>query len=161
MRDPQIEAVLIALRRVMRATDLHSRELARSTGLTAPQLLLLQNIDQLGKVGVGELAQEMSLSQATVTSILDRLEDRGYVQREKSAEDRRKVITALTHKGREAVKDAPVPLQQRFVERFGKLASWEQHQLIAALERVATMMDAQDMDASPVLDTGALDRQLS
>jgi DNA-binding MarR family transcriptional regulator len=159
MRDPQIEAVLIALRRVMRATDLHSRELVRSMGLTAPQLLLLQKIAQLGQVGVGELAQEMSLSQATVTSILDRLEDRGYVQREKAATDKRKVLTALTTKGVDAIKDAPVPLQQSFVDRFRKLASWEQHQLIASMERVATMMDAQDMDASPVLDTGALDRQ--
>lgn len=158
MRDPQIEAVLVALRRVMRATDLHSRELVRSTGLTAPQMLLLQTIQQLGKVGVGELAQEISLSQATVTSILDRLEDRGFVQREKSESDKRKVLTVLTSKGTDAIKDAPVPLQQSFVGRFRALASWEQHQLIASLERIAAMMDAQDIDASPVLDTGVLDR---
>lgn len=158
MRDPQIEAVLVALRRVMRATDLHSRELVRTTGLTAPQLLLLQTIQQLGVVSVGELAQEMSLSQATVTSILDRLEDRGFVQRQKGAADKRKVFTSLTDKGVAASKDAPIPLQQRFVARFGKLASWEQHQLIAALQRVAAMMDAEDIDASPVLDTGVLDR---
>lgn len=158
MRDPQIEAVLVALRRVMRATDLHSRELVRTTGLTSPQLLLLQTIEQMGKVGVGELAQEISLSQATVTSILDRLEDRGFVRREKSESDKRKVLTALTAKGVDAIKDAPVPLQQSFVERFGTLASWEQHQLIASLQRIAAMMDAQDIDASPVLDTGVLDR---
>ena len=158
MRDPQIEAVLVALRRVMRATDLHSRELVRTTGLTSPQLLLLQTIQQMGKVGVGELAQEISLSQATVTSILDRLEDRGFVRREKSESDKRKVLTALTAKGVDAIKDAPVPLQQSFVERFGTLASWEQHQLIASLQRIAAMMDAQDIDASPVLDTGVLDR---
>jgi DNA-binding MarR family transcriptional regulator len=158
MRDPQIEAVLIALRRVMRATDLHSRELARSTGLTTPQLLLLQTIQQMGKVGVGELAAEMSLSQATVTSILDRLEDRGYVHREKAEYDKRKVFTTLTAQGEAAVKDAPVPLQQSFVDRFRKLEEWEQHQLIASLQRVAAMMDAQELDISPVLDGGALDR---
>jgi DNA-binding MarR family transcriptional regulator len=158
MRDPQIEAVLVALRRVMRATDLHSRELVRTTGLTSPQLLLLQTIEQMGKVGVGELAQEISLSQATVTSILDRLEDRGFVLREKSESDKRKVLTALTAKGVDAIKDAPVPLQQSFVEHFRALASWEQHQLIASLQRIAAMMDAQDIDASPVLDTGVLDR---
>ena len=159
MRDQQIESVLVALRRVMRATDLHSRELVRTTGLTAPQLLLLQTIEALGRVGVGELALDMSLSQATVTSILDRLEDRGYLVREKSGPDKRKVFTVLTDKGLAAIKDAPVPLQDSFVAQFRNLASWEQHQIIAALERVATMMDAQDLDASPVLDTGALDRK--
>lgn len=159
MRDPQIESVLVALRRVMRATELHSRELVRSTGLTAPQLLLLQTIRQQGQVGVGDLAQDMSLSQATVTSILDRLEDRAYVQREKSTQDKRRVWTRLTAKGEAAIKDAPVPLQQSFVDRFRKLASWEQHQLIASLERIAAMMDAENIDASPVLDVGSLDRQ--
>ena len=37
-----IEEVLVALRRVIRATDLHSKHLAKTTGLTAPQMLLLQ-----------------------------------------------------------------------------------------------------------------------
>ena len=159
MRDPQIETVLVALRRIMRAIDLHSRELVRTTGLTAPQLLLLQTIQELGRVGVGELAQHMSLSQATVTSILDRLEDRGYLKREKAVEDKRKVYAVFTAKGLAAVKDAPVPLQESFVAQFRDLASWEQHQIISSLERVAAMMDAQDLDASPVLDTGVLDRK--
>lgn len=158
MRDPQIQSVLVALRRVMRATDLHSRELVRTTGLTAPQLLLMQTIMEREEVTVGELAQDMSLSQATVTSILDRLEDRNYVYREKSVRDKRKVYTHLTKKGLAAVKDAPVPLQQSFVAQFRKLESWEQSMIIASLQRVAMMMDAQNLDASPVLDTGALDR---
>lgn len=159
MQDEQIESVLIAIRRVMRAVDLHSRELVRTTGLTSPQLLLLQAIRTQGEVTVGELAQDISLSQATVTSILDRLEDRDYVVRKKSTVDKRKVHTHLTKKGLAAVKDAPVPLQQSFVKQFEQLHNWEQHMIIAALQRVAEMMDAQNLDASPVLDVGALDRR--
>ena len=100
MQDSRITNVLVALRRVIRATDLHSRELVRSSGLTAPQLLLLQTVKSRTRATVGELAQEMSLSQATVTSILDRMEARKYVSRKKVAEDRRKVYVSLTPLGK-------------------------------------------------------------
>jgi DNA-binding MarR family transcriptional regulator len=159
MRDQQIDNVLIAIRRVTRAIDLHSRDLVRTTGLTAPQLLLLQSIKARGDVTVGELARDVSLSQATVTSILDRLEDRAYVVRKKSTVDKRKVHTRLTKKGSAAVKDAPVPLQESFVRQFDLLQNWEQNMIIASLQRVAQMMDAQHLDASPVLDVGVLDRK--
>ena len=65
-----IDDVLMALRRVIRATDLHSKYLAKTTGLTAPQILLLQTINKKSDVTIGELANDVSLSQATVTTIL-------------------------------------------------------------------------------------------
>ncbi|MDY6982963.1 MAG: MarR family transcriptional regulator [Pseudomonadota bacterium] len=158
MQDPRITDVLVALRRVIRATDLHSRELVRSSGLTAPQLLLLQTVKNKGEATVGALAQEMSLSQATVTSILDRMEARKYVMRKKTAADRRKVYITLTALGKTAIRNAPVPLQESFVEQFSKLPDWEQNMIISALQRIACMMDAQNLDAAPVLDVGTLDR---
>nr|AVP39748.1 MarR family transcriptional regulator [Methylophaga muralis] len=153
-----IEEVLIALRRVIRATDLHSKYLAKTTGLTAPQILLLQTLRDKGQVTIGELAQEMSLSQATVTTILDRLEKRGLVYRQRSQSDKRKVHAYLTEAASETLKSAPIPLQDRFTREFSKLDEWEQAMIMSALKRVAQMMDAQHIDASPVLDIGMLDR---
>lgn len=153
-----LDAVLTALRRVIRATDLHSRHLIKTTGLTTPQILLLQTLRAHGEITIGELANAMSLSQATVTTILDRLEKRGLSYRERSQEDKRKVYACLTAQGRETLKTAPVPLQDQFARRFGALQEWEQTMIIASLQRVAQMMDAQDMDAAPILDVGAVDR---
>ena len=159
VRVNRIDEVLIALRRVIRATDLHSKHLAKTTGLTAPQLLLLQTIRAKGQVTIGELASEVSLSQATVTTILDRLEKKTLVYRERSSEDRRKVHAFLTSAGTSILIDAPTPLQEQFTRQFNDLHSWEKTMIIAALQRVAHMMDAQNIDASPVLDIGILDRQ--
>ena len=53
---------------------------------------------------------------------------------------------------------APQLLQASFIEQFSGLDDWEQNGIIASLQRVARMMDAHGMDASPVLDVGALDR---
>ncbi len=154
-----IEQVLVALRRVIRATDLHSKHLAKTTGLTAPQILLLQTIRDKGEVTIGELANEMNLSQATVTSILDRLEKRELVYRERSKEDKRKVHAHLTDQANEVLKEAPIPLQEQFARQFNDLQEWEQTMIISSLQRIAQMMDAQHIDASPVLDIGLLDRQ--
>ena len=154
----RIDEVLVSLRRVIRATDLHSKHLAKTTGLTAPQILLMQTIRDKGQVTIGELANEISLSQATVTSILDRLEKKGFVYRERSVEDKRKVHAYLSEPALEVLKKSPTPLQEHFTRQFSDLQDWEQTQIISALQRVAQMMDAQHIDASPVLDVGVLDR---
>lgn len=150
--------VLIALRRVIRATDLHSKYLAKTTGLTAPQILLLQTIRDKQRASIGEIAIEMSLSQATVTTIVDRLEKRELVYRERSQLDKRKVHARLTDNAKAMLELAPTPLQEQFTRQFEMLQDWEQTMIISALQRVAQMMDAQDIDASPMLDLGALDR---
>ncbi|MDO6461513.1 MarR family transcriptional regulator [Granulosicoccaceae sp. 1_MG-2023] len=157
----RIEEVLIALRRVIRATDLHSKYLAKTTGLTAPQILLMQTLRDRGEITIGELAGDISLSQATVTTILDRLEKRGYVYRARSQADKRKVHAHLTDQGFEALKSAPMPLQDQFTRQFADLQEWEQSMILSSLQRVAQMMDAQHIDASPFLDVGTLDRQYS
>jgi len=154
----QLDQVLTSLRRVIRATDLHSKRLAKETGLTAPQILLLQAIRRLEGAAIGQLANEVSLSQATVTTILDRLEKRGYIERARSTVDKRKVHVHLTDEGIEVLRDAPTPLQEQFARQFNDLQEWEQTMLITALQRVAQMMDAEHIDASPVLDVGTLDR---
>ena len=154
-----VEEVLVALRRVIRATDIYSKKLAKTTGLTAPQMLLLQTIRTRGELTIGELATAMSLSQATVTTIMDRLEKRHLVSRQRSTVDKRKVHARLTTEASTILEQAPVPLQQNFSTRFNVLDEWEQTMIISSLQRVAKMMDAEHIDASPVLDVGAIDRQ--
>lgn len=155
---PAIDDVLTALRRVIRATDLHSKHLEKTVGLTAPQLLLLQILRDRVELTSGDLARRMSLSQATVTTILDRLEKRQLVQRTRSVSDKRKVYTALTEAGEAILRQAPMPLQQHFIRQFQDLQEWEQAMILASLQRIAHMMDADHLDASPVLDVGPLDR---
>ena len=146
--------VLIALRRIIRATDLHSRALGKETGLTTPQLVVIRAVREMSAPTVSDVARAVSLSQATVTTILQRLETKGLVKRERSRTDRRAVIVQLTSAGKTLWKNAPEPLQYSFTERFKALASWEQHSIVAALERVAAMMDAQQLDAAPMLASG-------
>ncbi|MFT5888735.1 MAG: DNA-binding MarR family transcriptional regulator [Zhongshania sp.] len=155
----RIEEVLVSLRRVTRAIDLHSKYLMKTAGLTAPQMLILQTLRDQGDAIISDLANHVSLSQATVTSILDRLEKRGLIERERSTQDKRKVFACLTDAGTELIRNAPTPLQDYFIRQFKDLQEWEQTQIISSLQRVAYMMDAQHIDAAPLLAVGAIDRQ--
>lgn len=153
------EQVLVALRRVIRATDLHSKRLSKNAGLTAPQLLIMRTIRDLGQVTIGTIADKVSLSQATVTTILDRLEHRKLVYRVRSTSDKRKVHAHLTDEGAELLASAPQPLQEEFIQKFQNLHEWEQSMIVAAMQRVANMMDADEIDASPLLDVGPVNRE--
>lgn len=152
----RIDTSLIALRRILRATEMFGRELAQSAGLTAVQFRVLQVVAETGQTTAKEISTRMRVSQATVTALVDKLVARQMVVREKSQTDRRQTNIVVTDLGRRTIEQAPDPLQQRYVRRFKELQDWEQAMIVAALERVATMLDAEDMDASPVLHTGDL-----
>ncbi len=147
---------LIALRRILRATELYERSLARGAGLTSAQLRVLQLVAGQREVGITpkQLAVRMGVSQATVTTLVDKLVNRRMVTRIRSDMDRRQTNVVITPEGSAAVATAPDALQQRFVKAFEALEDWEQAMLVASLERVATLLNATGMDASPVLTIG-------
>ena len=148
--------VLVAMRRIIRATDLYSQKLRKTVGLTTPQLLVLRSVGPRQDVSLGEIANDLSLSQATVTTLVDRLEANDLVARKRSAQDKRRVHVKLTARGRELLERAPDLLQDQFVARLDALPDWERSMITAALQRTAALMDAGNIDASPVLLVGDL-----
>lgn len=152
----RIDESLIALRRILRATELYERDLAAAAGVTPAQLRVLQIVDEKRDPTPKVLATQMGVSQATVTVLVDKLVARGMVERRSVERDRRQTSVVLTELGDRTLDDAPDALQQRYVRAFGRLADWEQAQLVSSLERVADMLDAKGMDAAPVLTTGEL-----
>ncbi|MEL7129159.1 MAG: MarR family transcriptional regulator [Pseudomonadota bacterium] len=151
------EDALIALRQIQRKTELAAKRLAQMAGLTPSQLVVLQLLKERGEVSAGELSKLTQLKHATITSLVDKLVARGYVARCKWDTDKRKVWLSLTAAGEAGLSDAPDLLQQLFAARFDSLPDWHQAMLVSALERVSALLDAEDLDAAPVLDIGALD----
>ena len=152
----RLEPALVALRQILRATEISSRALAKDCGLTPSQLILMQvTLDTMNPTPTF-LAKEASLSQATVTALLDKLEKRDLVTRRRDDTDKRRIYVELTEAGVRTLRDAPDSLQTRFEKGFSKLEPWEQSFLVAALERTTGLLDAEDLDAAPVLDVGAI-----
>lgn len=150
------QELLIALRKVIRAIDLHSKHLSKTSGLTSPQLLILLEIDKVPAINSSQIAKNVNLSAATVTSILDRLENKDLVSRVRDSQDKRKVSLYLTDNGKAILQNAPQALQENFINSFSNLADWEQSQLLSSTERLADMMNANELDAAPLLELNAM-----
>jgi DNA-binding MarR family transcriptional regulator len=152
------DQIVAAIRRIMRAVDLHSRHLAEEHGLTGPQLATLQAASRLGEASsTGALARAVHLSGPTVTGILDRLAKRGLVERARNGQDRRSVTITITRPGEGVLAAAPSLLQDRFRAELERVEDWERTMILAMLQRIAAMMDAESLDASPVLVPGPVD----
>jgi DNA-binding MarR family transcriptional regulator len=150
------ESILRSLRKITRAIDLYSHQLARQFKLTGPQIVCLRQLHRDGTTAPGQLAKEVSLSQATITGILDRLESRGLVERERSTEDRRRVIVRLTAEGSALAESAPSPLQERFATKLAGLPRENRAVIDTVLGQIVTMMEAEELDAAPVLQAGSI-----
>jgi DNA-binding MarR family transcriptional regulator len=150
------DAVLIALRQIIRSIDIRSKRLVKHFGLTGPQLIILQEIARAEEITASELAKAISLSQATVTGILERLAKRDLIARRRSISDRRRIKVSVTKTGWQLLRDAPPLMQASFVERFDRLSDWEQHMILGTLQRLVVLMDAKQIEAAPILTPGPL-----
>lgn len=153
---PASDQALIALRRILKAVDTHVRTLARDTSLTPSQLVVLKELSARDEAQPGELARIAGLKQATISILLDRLQARGLIARQRGDTDRRTVFVQITPEGRRILAEAPDLLQAEFGVRFARLPEWEQAYINAALLRLVSLLDAGEIDASPVLDLGAV-----
>ena len=151
------DEVLIAIRRIIQSIDLHSRDLVRQFGLTGPQLIVLQEVSRLEEVSVGEIAKAISLGQATVTGILERLENRGLIIKQRSKNDKRRVLVQATSASKQLLKKAPPPMQEHFIQQLTNLQDWEQAMILSSLQRIVAMMDAKKIEAAPILAAGPID----
>jgi DNA-binding MarR family transcriptional regulator len=149
-RNSIIFELLISLRRITRAMDLHSKQLEKNYGLTGPQLIILQVISQEGEIAIGNLAKKVSLSQATVTNIVERLEQKSIVRRAKMGTDKRLVFVGATDKAHQLLLSNPSVFQEEFITHFAELEQWEQTLLLSSLQRLAVMLDAQKLVPDPV-----------
>lgn len=148
--------ILRSLRRIIRAVDLHSRQLAIQHNVTGPQLTCLLQLVEDGALTVTSLAQALHLSPSTVIGILDRLEIKGLINRQRNAQDRRKVLVAVTDEGLAITNSAPSPLQDTLAETLQNLPEIEQETIAASLERVVDLMEARHLDAARMLETGPI-----
>ncbi len=147
--------ILRALRKIIRAIDIHSRKLNKEFKITTPQLICLHSLRDSGPMTLSQLASEISLGTSTTTGIIDRLVTKQFVTRTRSEQDRRKISLVITKAGRKLIESAPTLLQQRFIEALSQLPESKQATITLSLENVVSLMDIAHLDASPNLVPGA------
>lgn len=142
------DPVMKAIRRIIHSVDSHSKQVARATGLTIPQIVVLRAIRDLGEVPTNRLSAHADLTPATVITILDKLEGKGLIVRRRGTEDRRVVYTRLTPQGDEVVASAPALLNDAFIDAFARMPEVRRRRLVEALSEVAGLFDIADLTSA-------------
>lgn len=150
----QERRVLRAIRRIIRAVDLYSHRLTSDCGITIPQLACLTRVVEDGPLSLKSLAAAVDLSPSTLVGIVDRLERKGLLRRERSARDRRQVVITATESGVTLTAASPSPLHDRLARSLQQLPENEREVIAGSLERVVSMMAISSVDAAPILETG-------
>jgi len=140
-----ISEIMDNIRRVFQVVNDKSKQAERETGITGPQLWAIKIIGDLSPVRVSDLAARMYLNPSTIVGILDRLESRGLVQRNRSDDDRRVVRVLLTDVGKELLVRAPEVASGLLVNGLETLTFKELRSIEAGLDKLVSILGAQEI----------------
>lgn len=149
-------SIVLLLRQIVRAVELNSRKLSTQFNTTPAQVLALRGLVHHESRTLANLAEEVGLSSSTMVGVIDRLEKKGLVVRQRAQTDRRTVNIIITDSGKAYVSKSPKLLQDKLVASLSRLPQPDQQTILTSLETLSALLDADDIDASPVLDAGGL-----
>jgi DNA-binding MarR family transcriptional regulator len=142
----KVREIIFLIRKLMHGEELYTKELNRKYSITAAQLKCLLALYENGPLPPSQIAKHMMVNSSTVTGVIDRLEQKELVIRQRNSSDRRIINIQLTLGGKKTAEAAPPPIQQRVVDGLQQLPSKELDQIILSLAKLAEMLDLQDLD---------------
>jgi DNA-binding MarR family transcriptional regulator len=103
-----------------------------------------------GPLNLSRLSKQVFLSASTVVGILDRLEEKGLITRQRNQKDRRLINVQATLKGNDLVAQAPSPLPTALANALKQLPELEQATIALSLERIVELMEERCVQDIPV-----------
>ena len=139
-RDPEAPSrAMAAVREVMRAFNVATKNLERRLGLSGSQLETLEILRENPGLSPTDLATRTATDQSTASVVVKRLADAGLVERRQHDGDRRRTNLTLTLEGHVLLDKAPPSVSARMREAFLRLARDERVTLTHLLERWLTL----------------------
>lgn len=142
-RSEREERVAIAVQRfriVVRAIQAHAQGVVRASGLSHAQLWLLWEVFGLPGMSVSELSVRLSIKPATASNLLDKVESKGLIRRERAGPDQRVVRLYVTPAGTDILSTAPRPAQGALLEALSRLDDDKLSQLNVGLEALMGLL---------------------
>lgn len=145
--------ILIKLRKIIRSINLESKKIEKGFGISIPQLLILKFISEQPdyQATARDIKNYINLNASTVSGIISRLISKGLLARFDSSVDKRINLIILTAKGLDILQKTPTTLQEKLSGRLAKLSPEQVKQLNQNIDLLIKLMDAGDIDASPIL----------
>jgi len=137
---PLEQRVFLALLKTADALGQEAEQLIRAANLTGTQYNVLRILRGAGPEGLAcrGIGDRMIAHDPDITRLLDRLEKRGFIARERQKDDRRVVKTRITPKGLELLKPLDQPIRELHKRQFRHMAGARLKTLFGLLEEIRT-----------------------
>lgn len=145
-RQKRTKEIIFAIRRLMQAGELYTKELNKKYQISAPQLNCLLALYENGPLPPSRIANHIMVKSSTITGIVDRLEQKGLVARFRNSPDRRVITIELTDAGKKLAQNAPPPIQQKIMDGLKRLSENEINLIVLGLTKLTDLLDFQDID---------------
>ncbi len=108
-----------------------------NTKLTLPQFVMLESLSRMGEPRMTDLANNVNVTTAAVTGLVDRLVRDGYVERERDDKDRRIIKVRLTAKGTKTVNSIIDHRRRVMIRIFSVISNEERQRYLEILSHVS------------------------
>ena len=142
----KVKEIIFLVRKLMQGAEMYTKELNKKYSVTSAQLNCLLALHENGPLPPSQIAKHMMVNSSTVTGVIDRLEQKKLVRRQRNSPDRRIINIQLTPDGKKMAKVAPPPIQQRVVDGLQQLSPNELNLIIRSLTKLTKMLDLQDLE---------------
>jgi MarR family 2-MHQ and catechol resistance regulon transcriptional repressor len=131
-------ATYVRLMRAANAARTHASRHLGDSGLTLTQFAVLEALYHLGPMSLSDIAQKILTTGGNLTMVVGNLEKMGLANRQKSPEDRRVLILALSTKGKALIRRVFPEHAAALVEFMGSLSPAEQEDLGNLCRKLST-----------------------
>lgn len=138
--------IIFSIRRLLQAKEYYTKELNKKYRVSSSQLNCILALYENGPLSLSQIAKYIMVNSSTVTGIIDRLEQKGLVERRRISPDRRVITIQLTESGGKLAKHAPPPIQQKIIDGLKGLPPHEMEKIVNSLQMLTNMLDVQDLD---------------
>jgi DNA-binding MarR family transcriptional regulator len=152
--EARVQAIIQRLRVLFRSLQGHSRRIQEDCGVSAAQLWALWEVQLEPGLSVGDLSQRLSIHVSTASNMLDKLERKGLLERQRAGRDQRVVRLFTTPAGQSLLDHAPAPAQGELNRALQALPADSLAALEAGLGDLLDIMETPDEKAAlkPIAD---------
>lgn len=153
-RQDRMQNITKQLRVIFRAVQAHSKSVQRQCGLSSAKLWMMWELFSNPGLKVSELARSLTIHPSTCSNMLDQLEDKGLVRRDRSKIDQRAVHLYLTEDGTKLLAEAPRPAKGNLSQALEHLSDENLLNLEDGLSQLIDAMKFKDEKAGllPISD---------
>ncbi|MCB2218337.1 MarR family winged helix-turn-helix transcriptional regulator [Desulfofustis glycolicus] len=151
-RTTHIHEITRDLRILFRSIQAHAKHVETTCGLSGAKLWMLYEINANPGIKVSELAAALTIHPSTCSNMLDKLEQQGLINRDRSGRDQRSVHLSLTKQGESLLSQAPQPAQGELSRALQRLSDKHLATLHSGLAGLVEVLNGtgEDDDLLPI-----------